>query len=238
MSPEPTWIPLAEIRQVGELWPRHGLDPDRVSEFRELYEEQGWDALPPVEVVPSPDGLILADGWHRLEALGEIGAETVPAVVLEVEGGHRDAASYAYEVALERAARVAMPLTQAEKRDAVLKLIEERPELSDRAIGRLVGVAHTTVSRARRGGATHHSERSDTARFTHPIDAAARALVTASKKIEEAHGIGLVDAVMGRTAADHLARALRRAFGEDALDRARVFRSWWAEAIRKIQEEP
>jgi hypothetical protein len=58
---------------------------------------------------------------------------------------------YAYELALLYATRSAKPLTNAEKGAAIARLLAECPELSDRAIARLVGVSHRTVG-ARRAG--------------------------------------------------------------------------------------
>jgi hypothetical protein len=71
-----------------------------------------------------------------------------PTVAVEVHDPPtgRAAASYAYELALEYAAKMALPLTQAEKRAAIGRLMAERPQASDREIARIVGVSHTTVS--------------------------------------------------------------------------------------------
>ena len=63
----------------------------------------------------------------------------------------------AYELALWYATVSAKPLTSAEKRAAIERLIAERPELSDRAIGRLVGVSNSTVSSHRRALCASHT---------------------------------------------------------------------------------
>jgi ParB-like chromosome segregation protein Spo0J len=68
--------------------PEAHLDPARV----ELYART-LDVLPPVVVFETPEGLLLADGYHRVAAARRRGLETVEA---EVRSGSRhDALRYA-----------------------------------------------------------------------------------------------------------------------------------------------
>jgi hypothetical protein len=71
--------------------PEAHLDPVRV-------ERYAWmlDALPPVVVFDTPEGPLLADGYHRLAAARRLGFESVEA---EVRAGSRhEALRYAAEV--------------------------------------------------------------------------------------------------------------------------------------------
>jgi hypothetical protein len=146
-------VPLDRIiRMPDACSPRIGLaagrvDPKRVEKFRELLAEDR-DALPPLICVRGTyNELLLADGHHRAAAYEHMLSRfpTVPVYVLEAPSD-RTAAGYAYEVALEHSAKTSLPLTQAEKRAAIGRLIAERPQASDREIARIVGVSHTTVS--------------------------------------------------------------------------------------------
>jgi hypothetical protein len=54
---------------------RH-LDPGRVRRYAAVLDE-----LPPVVVFRTPEGLLLADGWHRVAAARERGDATIAADV-------------------------------------------------------------------------------------------------------------------------------------------------------------
>jgi len=72
--------------------PEAHLDAARVERYAGMVE-----ALPPVIVFETPDGLLLADGYHRVAAARRRGLETVEA---EVRSGSRhDALRYAAMVA-------------------------------------------------------------------------------------------------------------------------------------------
>jgi hypothetical protein len=71
--------------------PEAHLDPARVESYA-----QRLDALPPVVVFDTPEGLLLVDGYHRVAAARHRGRETIEA---EVRRGSR-------RVALEYAATV------------------------------------------------------------------------------------------------------------------------------------
>jgi hypothetical protein len=165
--PHQTALSLAQMTLDEHTWPRDALDDERVELFAEMIRDaresagtgQGWtDPLPPLVVVADGQGgHVLADGRHRYEARRRLGAEfhLVQAQVFQADG--RPPIDRAYELALGFATISAKPLTRGEKQTAIRRLITERPDLSDRQIGRLVGVAHTTVGRTRSGGASHQS---------------------------------------------------------------------------------
>jgi hypothetical protein len=63
---------------------------------------QGLDALPPVVVFDTEEGLLLADGYHRVAAARRRGLETIEAEVRL--GSRQDALRYAAKVAPRSAA--------------------------------------------------------------------------------------------------------------------------------------
>jgi hypothetical protein len=233
-------VELARVIRDPAAWPRVTVDPERVALFVDLYTADGADALPPIELVSVPEGTyLLAEGWTRYAAAEALGWDDLPAVVLDVPSGV-DPVDVAYERGLEAASTAARPLSRAERRRAVMRLLEANPQRTDREIGRLVGVAHTTVGRARAqvSGASHQADAPE-AGTGYLTTAAAGELATrlfkAMEKVWEARGLGLADAVLGDRTGDRLATALSAAYGDDALDRAERYRSWIAGAIRKLR---
>ena len=150
-------VPLARVTLDPGVWPREMLDEERVELFAEMIRDaceqaartrSGWvNPFPPLVVVADGrGGYVLADGWHRYEAHRRLGAGfDLLSVEVHPPEGHALGA-HAYELALLYATVSAKPLSTAEKRAAIARLISERPELSDRAIARLVGVSHRTVA--------------------------------------------------------------------------------------------
>jgi hypothetical protein len=157
-------VPLHTIiRDPEHVSPRVGLggarvSAERVAEFKQMLGED-LQALPEPICVENQGALILADGHHRLAALcqlarehpGDRRFEFVSVRVANTPSGQLPAA-YAYEIALECSARGPLPLTRAEKRAAITRLLGEHPECSDREIARRVGVDHKTVGSLRKRG--------------------------------------------------------------------------------------
>ena len=75
---------IADLLANTPIDPEAHLDPARVQRYAEML-----DALPPVVVFDTKEGLLLADGYHRLAAARRRGQETVEA---EVRLGSRRAA--------------------------------------------------------------------------------------------------------------------------------------------------
>ena len=155
-------VPLASITLDPVAWPRETFDEERVELFAEMIRDasaqatgtgSGWvNPLPPLVVVADGrGGYVLADGWHRYEAHRRLGAGFDLVSVAVHPSAGVDLGAHAYELSLVYATVSAKPLTTAEKRAAIKRLLAERPELSDRAIARLVGVSHRTVGAHRAG---------------------------------------------------------------------------------------
>ena len=168
-------VPLERITLDPVVWPREVLDEERVELFAEMIRDaceqaaraqSGWvNPLPPLVVAADGrGGYVLADGWHRYEAHRRLGAGfDLLSVEVHPPEGHALGA-HAYELALLYATVSAKPLSTGEKRAAIKRLIAERPDLSDRAIARLVGVSHRTVGAHRAGVgklSSGHTDRAD-----------------------------------------------------------------------------
>ena len=145
----PWLVPLVDIRLDTRTWPRDELKRDRGAEFKALYMDGGPFALPPALLVQPPGGgFLLADGRHRYAARQAQGAPNISAILADVGG--QDPIAWAFEFALADSARSSMPLTRAEKHQAVVRLVREHPDRTDVAIAGLVGVSAKTVQRARK----------------------------------------------------------------------------------------
>jgi len=153
----------AITRDPEHVSPRTGLglrrvSAERVAEFKEMLEEDPG-ALPEPICVESQGSLILADGHHRLAALEQLAHEhpddrrfECTSVRIANTPSGDTPSIYAYEIALECSAKGPLPLTRVEKQTAILRLLTEHPERSDREIARRVGVDHKTVGTVRKRG--------------------------------------------------------------------------------------
>ena len=129
-----------------------------------------------------------------------------------------------------------MPLTKFERRQAVRRLLAERPELSHRAIGRLVGVSHDTVGRW--GKEVDDSSTPDdgapASTGTPPTaDEAARRLVSTLIRLDGDRG--LLDMMMPARMGRHLADAFEARLGDDALKQARRVAQWSAASVTVLE---
>ncbi len=236
-------VPLSKLVADRALWPRLELDEERVALFMDLYQAGGPSALPPLELVPRGDGhYFIADGWTRTYAAARLGWKTVEAIIEQLPEGVNPK-RFAYELALKTSVATAKPLTRAERRRAIERLLELDPKGSDREIASVVGVAHTTVSRLRK--ALRQPERTEPGsdepgeRYISLLTAEdlAKRIFGGIEKVWEARGLGIMDALVGDRTAERLAGVLREAFGEEALDRAERYRTWFEGAIAKLKAE-
>jgi ParB-like chromosome segregation protein Spo0J len=223
---------LDQLTNNVRAWPRAHADFDRVAEFKELYEAGGLTALPPVLVIERADDFLIADGWHRCQALFELGLDEVLVEVAPSNG--RDPITEAFEIGLRSSATASIPLTRTEKQAAVQRLTVEGGR-TDQEIAELVGVARTTVGRLRASDSALHvgPAVTRTRRRTAPDEAAVR-LFRAIEAVWESRGLGIGDAVFGDRTGARLAKALRIAHGDEASEQARRYRTWIDAAIDEL----
>ena len=143
MPREHSTLPIAHVRVDGGTQPRAQMDWAMVAEYRVALD--GGATFPPVVVFYDGESHWLADGFHRLSAANERGAEDISADVRQ--GTRRDAILYSVGANASHGLR----RTNADKRRAVLRLLgdEEWGGWSDREIARRCEVSAPLVARVR-----------------------------------------------------------------------------------------
>lgn len=125
---------------------RDGLNEaavERYAETLQAVEAIAWP-FPPVVLNQTPTGYVCVDGAHRIAAAMKAGREEVEAKVVTLS--EADAKVEAARANMENG----LPLTPAERKKAIARLIELRPVWTDAAIARLMGVHRNTVARVRK----------------------------------------------------------------------------------------
>jgi ParB-like chromosome segregation protein Spo0J len=217
-----------------DAWPRATLDEDRADMFRALYGEGA--EVEPIEAIPRGDGTFLvADGVHRVRGAAAAGCTEIDAVLLSRDSDE-SLADFVFRRGLETANRSALPLTKSERQRATLRVLEWHPEMSHRAVARLVGVSHDTIDRWAAGVADSATESSRGAHRPTPPrpDEVARRLTTYFIRLDE--GRGILDQLVPQRMGRHLADAFEHRLGEDALSQARRFAQWTTAAVRVLEE--
>jgi ParB-like chromosome segregation protein Spo0J len=233
-------LKISQLVVSRETWSRFALNEERVELFKELLVS--GEELPPIEVVPyQPDRYLIADGVHRANAANRAGHTEIGVVIIGLEDGETPVAC-ALRRGLETATKTALPLTTAERRQAAIKLSTRSPEMSHRAIARLLGVSHDSVDRWLRpeqepepeGSADDRDEPEEPYEPPITADLAARQLVSGLAQLYESRGLTdlLVPARMGK----HLADAYQERFGDQALKEALRFASWTNRAVVVLNE--
>jgi ParB-like nuclease domain len=145
-SAEPSTLPLASItRDPALLCRASGVNSEVVREYADALRSGA--ELPPVVVFRDPSGVHwLADGHHRAAAAELAGLSELAADVRE--GSRRDALLHAAGANAAHGLR----RSNADKRRAVLLVIEALPKWSDRKVAEAVGVSHPFVAAVRREG--------------------------------------------------------------------------------------
>lgn len=236
-------VALLSVVARPQLWPRRRVDQARVAEFVGLYRDGGLDALPPLDVVPDGQRLLLADGWHRLTALQTVRSRTAQVRLLPADP---DPLTATYRHALLTASSAALPLTRAERRAAVRRLLTDSPQLSDRQIARLAGVSPTTVGTHRRqltgpaGGDNIDEKAGETGeqltdRYLAAVtaDRVAQRLAGSLDKLWAARP--LTDTLLGDRTGKRLAQVLVDRHGDQALPWARRVASWAQTCLTEVE---
>lgn len=234
MQPPAIDVPLEAIELDWNDYPREALDEARILEFRELLQDpESVGSLPPVELVPHPiqPGRYSApDGWHRIHAYLDEGRLTIPAVILPP-------GTDVFLHAVQRAAITAKPLTRAEKRAAVTRLLEAYPDWSNHRVAEAAGVSRPFVAKLRAGGnvAPEQDETGEddaaadvswTQRGPDPAQRALRQLVSAY-----AGGHGRTKFGFGKAVSPKTVRRYLERLDDDAYEGAVTALRAWAEVL-------
>lgn len=131
-------VSLDEIVVDLSLNVREKLDEETVERYMECF-----DRLPEVVGFNTDEGYLLADGFHRVEAANRLGQESIEVEVKQ--GTRQDAEEYAALANL----RHGKPLTRAERRKAVERMLKLHPERANAWIAEDMGVSDHTVKKYR-----------------------------------------------------------------------------------------
>ena len=117
------------------------VDAGHVDELCES-DHQGWE---PIVVTKDPEGYLwIIDGAHRVQAARKLGIRELPAVFEEWPGNDDDA----YLRSLQLNLRHGWPITNADRKAWARNLKSQHPDLSERAIAKMVGLSAATTHRA------------------------------------------------------------------------------------------
>ncbi|HXW82474.1 MAG TPA: ParB/RepB/Spo0J family partition protein [Acidimicrobiales bacterium] len=113
------------------------VDPDHVATLADVA-----DRLPPVVV--DERTMTVIDGIHRLEAFRKLGRSHIPVVMFR--GDEMEALVTAIQANIKHG----KPLSRSERQAAARVVLGRCPERSDRWVGEVCGLSHTTVALLRR----------------------------------------------------------------------------------------
>ena len=136
---------IDEIKADFEVYAyRDGLDGETVKRYQQIIDD-----LPPVDVFNTEEGLILAGGYHRLEAHRQEGRETITATI------HQGTVFEAKMFACKANAQHGLNMTASERKRALMDFIRfslaEDPYLSNVAIAQAYGgTSEASVRRYRK----------------------------------------------------------------------------------------
>ncbi|MGA3220833.1 MAG: ParB N-terminal domain-containing protein [Acidimicrobiales bacterium] len=112
------------------------VDDDHVTLLGEVI-----DRLPPIVV--DERTMTVIDGVHRLEAARRAGRAEIRALLFSGDG------TEALVIAIQANVRHGKPLSRAERQAAACALLRRSPDRSDRWVGEICGLSHSTVARLR-----------------------------------------------------------------------------------------
>jgi len=127
-------VSLHKITVDSALQVRDTLDRATIDHYADVF-----DRLPPVVVFDTEDGLLLADGFHRMEAARKLERTHIDAVIHD--GSRVDAEDFAASAN----ATAGKPLTRQERIRAVLGFHARHPDWTQRQIADAMSVDQKTV---------------------------------------------------------------------------------------------
>lgn len=140
----PKQLKLADIIVDQNIQVRvNGLSEDNLNRIQAVLEN-GGSIDEPVIVYNTPEGLILTDGFHRVEVHRRLKRPTIMGVVRH--GSYQDALNFAEDANLKHG----QPLTNDDKKSLLFRRLgrgHEWQQTSFEAIGKALGVSRDTVRR-------------------------------------------------------------------------------------------
>jgi hypothetical protein len=133
---------ISSIRVNAGTQSRAAISEATVAEYAEAMIR--GDRFPALIVFQGEDGLILADGFHRVRSAKQAGFDTITAQIRR--GNRLDALRYSLSANHTHGLR----RTNEDKRHAVTLALRELSHLSDRMVAGICGVSVTFVGNARR----------------------------------------------------------------------------------------
>jgi ParB-like nuclease domain len=130
--PDVSTVPVADL-SMGYSPRQTKLDPVHVAGLMEVV-----DQLPPVIV--NERTMTIIDGAHRLEAFRKLGRSHIEARLFS--GNELEA----LVIAIEANVKHGKPLSRTERQAAAGVLLSRYPDRSDRWVGHVCGLSHTTVA--------------------------------------------------------------------------------------------
>lgn len=128
-------LTIREIKIDPTVQIRRGNREDTVRRYMEAFEQ-----LPPVTVFKTPEGLLLADGFHRVAAAERLGLRAIEA---EIRKGTREDA---LEFAVVGNIKNADPLNEEERDAGIRRLKQLHDDWSQQKIAKVMSVSQATVS--------------------------------------------------------------------------------------------
>ena len=152
---ETTLVKIEDIQRLAEIQIRTKVSRQTVDQYVESMESgvkfdpaDAFTDMIEVEGVKT-QRIVLADGWHRVLAFEERGIAKIEVNLHEAESG--DAIVEAIEFSCERNGKHGLPLSRADKRNAVVTILQNATlkRRGDRPIAKLVGVSPQLVKDVR-----------------------------------------------------------------------------------------
>jgi ParB-like chromosome segregation protein Spo0J len=138
----PRLLILTELVRDERWHPRQKLRPSYISELATLYRDGGPDALPPILTghIPTVEGLLLVDGWHRAAAAEQAGLTELPAIVNDYADRWQ-----AYAEAVRLANTGPQSLTPGEKGRNIDAFLLQFPDIGPGELAQRLGVTRQYV---------------------------------------------------------------------------------------------
>jgi hypothetical protein len=124
---------------------REKTDFEAIRDYARAYEESP-EAMPAIDVFRVGDALIVADGFHRVQAAKQAGLKEINANIRERTDDDKSAVLYAASANATHGVR----RTQADKQRQVRMALSVKPGWSDRQIARHTGTSNTFVGQVRK----------------------------------------------------------------------------------------